>query len=69
LKEQTLGELETSLDPAKFVRIHRSFVLNLDRLARVETDERENRVAILNDGGRLPISRAGYARLSALLST
>ena len=36
LKEQTLGELEATLDPAKFVRIHRSFVLNLDRLARVE---------------------------------
>ena len=47
LKEQTLGELETSLDPAKFVRIHRSYVLNLERLARVELDERENRVAIL----------------------
>jgi two-component system LytT family response regulator len=67
LKEQTLGELEKTLDPAKFVRIHRSFVLNLDRLARVELDERENRVAILSDGRRLPISRAGYARLSQLL--
>ena len=49
------------------MRIHRSFVLNLDRLARVETDERENRVAILNDGRRLPISRSGFTRLSALL--
>jgi len=67
LKEQTLGELEAALDPAKFVRIHRSYVLNVDRLARVETDVRENRIAILDDGRRLPISRAGYARLSALL--
>jgi two-component system LytT family response regulator len=67
LKEQTLADLETALDPAKFVRIHRSYLLNLDRLARVETDERENRVAILTDGRRLPISRAGYGRLSALL--
>ncbi len=67
LKEQTLGELETSLDPAKFVRIHRSYLLNLDRLARVELDERENRVATLHDGRRLPISRAGYTRLSELL--
>lgn len=40
----------------------------MDRLARVELDERENRIAILSDGRRLPISRAGYARLSALLS-
>lgn len=68
LKEQTLAEVEASLDPKKFVRIHRSFMLNLDRLARVELDARENRVAILQDGRRLPVSRAGYARLSALLS-
>jgi two-component system LytT family response regulator len=67
LKEQTLGELETLLDPARFVRIHRSFLLNLDRLSRVELDERENRVAVLNDGKRLPISRTGHARLSELL--
>jgi two-component system LytT family response regulator len=68
LKEQTLAEVEAMLDPAKFVRIHRSFVMNLDRLARVELDERENRIAILNDGRRLPVSRAGYARLSSLLA-
>ena len=67
LKEQTLGDVEASLDPAKFVRIHRSYLLNLDWLARVELDERENRVAILTDGHRLPVSRAGYARLSELL--
>jgi two-component system LytT family response regulator len=41
LKEQTLTEVESSLDPAKFVRIHRSYLLNLDWLARVELDERE----------------------------
>jgi two-component system LytT family response regulator len=67
LKEQTLGELETLLDPARFVRIHRSYLLNLDRLSRVELDERENRMAVLTDGRRLPISRAGYTRLSELL--
>jgi two-component system, LytTR family, response regulator len=67
LKEQTLAQLEASLDPAKFVRIHRSFVLNLDRLARVELDERDNHIAILADGRRLPVSRTGHARLLALL--
>jgi two-component system LytT family response regulator len=67
LKEQTLADLETALDPAKFVRIHRSYLLNLDRLARVETDERENRLAVLSDGRKLPVSRSGYARLSARL--
>jgi two-component system LytT family response regulator len=67
LKDQTLADVEASLDPSKFVRIHRSFLLNLDCLTRVELDSRENRVAVLADGRRLPVSRAGYARLSALL--
>jgi two-component system LytT family response regulator len=67
LKEQTLAQAEAALDPATFVRIHRSYLLNLQCLARIETGERENRVAVLNDGRRLPVSRAGYARLSKRL--
>jgi two-component system, LytTR family, response regulator len=67
LKEQTLGEVEGLLDPAKFVRVHRSYLLNLDFLARMDVDERENRIAVLTDGRTLPVSRAGYARLSELL--
>lgn len=67
LKEQPLGEVEAALDPAKFVRIHRSYLLNLDYLARMELDERENRIAVLADGRRLPVSRGGYARLTGLL--
>jgi len=67
LKEQTLADVEASLDPARFVRIHRSYLLNLERLARVELDARENRIAILTEGSRLPVSRAGYVRLTALL--
>jgi len=67
LKEQTLAEVETMLDPARFVRVHRSYVLNLDRLARVELDKRENRVATLTTGEHLPVSRSGHARLTAAL--
>jgi two-component system, LytTR family, response regulator len=67
LKEQTLAEAEASLDPAQFIRVHRSYLLNLDRLARVELDERENRVATLTTGERLPVSRSGHARLTAAL--
>jgi two-component system LytT family response regulator len=67
LKEQTLADVEASLDPAKFVRIHRSYLLNLDRLARSIWISARGRVAILADGRSLPLSRAGYQRLSALL--
>jgi two-component system LytT family response regulator len=67
LKEQPLSEVEGTLDPSKFVRIHRSYLLNLDFLARVELDDRESRVAVLSDGRTLPVSRGGYAKLGEML--
>jgi two-component system LytT family response regulator len=51
----------------RFVRIHRSYILNIERIARVELYAKDSRVAILRDGRRLPVSRAGYGRLSKLL--
>ena len=67
LKDQTLGAVEAALDPTRFVRIHRSYLLNIERIARVELYAKDSRVAILRDGRRLPVSRAGYARLAKLL--
>ena len=67
LKKQKLGDLERCLDPGRFVRIHRGYILNVERLAAVELYARDSRVAILNDGTRLPVSRAGHERLKALL--
>ena len=67
LKDQTLAAVEAMLDPARFVRVHRSFILNIDRIAKVELYAKDSRMATLRDGTRLPVSRAGYARLSELL--
>lgn len=67
LKDQTMAAVEASLDPARFVRIHRSFILNIDRISKVELYAKDSRMAILRDGTRLPVSRAGYARLSQFL--
>jgi two-component system, LytTR family, response regulator len=67
LKQQTLADLESSLDPRRFVRIHRSYLLNLDRLARIDTEGGEPKAVILQDGTRLPLSRSGYGRLKAML--
>jgi two-component system LytT family response regulator len=67
LKEQTLGELEAQLAAKGFVRIHRRYILNVSRLAKIELSEKDNRVAILNDKTELPISRSGYAKLRELL--
>jgi two-component system, LytTR family, response regulator len=67
LKQQTIASLEAALDPKQFVRIHRSYVVNLERVTRIEPYGKESRVAILSNGAKLPVSRAGYARLQTLL--
>jgi two-component system LytT family response regulator len=67
LKQQTLTELERQLDPTRFVRIHRSYLLNVDRLARIDTEGGEPKAVMLADGTRLPLSRSGYQRVKTRL--
>ena len=67
LKEQTISSLEAALDPERFVRIHRSVIVNLERVAKIEPYAKDSRVAVLSDGSQLPVSRAGYERLRSLL--
>ena len=66
-KQQTLGDLEKRLDPRAFVRIHRSFVLNLDRLVGLDLYAKDSWIARLADGTKLPVSRAGHDRLRGAL--
>ncbi len=67
LKEQTISSLEAALDPERFVRIHRSTIVNLERVEKIEPYAKDSRIAVLSDGAQLPVSRAGYERLRALL--
>lgn len=67
LKQQTLASLAGSLDPARFVRVHRSWLVNVDRLRSIELAGRTTHVAVLADGSKIPISREGHARLKTLL--
>jgi len=67
LKQQTLAALEAQLDPARFVRIHRSYLLNVEHLARLDAALGGGHEAVLADGTRLPVSRSGAARLRELL--
>jgi two-component system LytT family response regulator len=67
LKQQTISGLEMALDPALFVRIHRSYLVNLERVVRIEPYAKDSKVAILTSGVKLPVSRAGFARLKKLL--
>ncbi len=63
LKADTLASLEAQLPGDRFVRVHRSYLINLDRLARLEAGETGAQTAVLKDGTQVPVSRAGAQRL------
>lgn len=67
LKEQPIASLEAQLDPERFVRVHRSWIVSLAHLVRVEAEARDRRVAVLKDGTRIPVSRSGHQRLTHVL--
>ena len=67
LKQQTISSLETALDPQRFLRIHRSYIVNLERVTKIEPYSKDNYVVVLGSGQQLPVSRSGYARLRAFL--
>jgi two-component system, LytTR family, response regulator len=67
LKQQTISSLEKLLDPNQFLRIHRSYIVNLERVTKIEPYSKDNYVVVLTSGAQLPVSRSGYARLRAML--
>ena len=67
LKQQTIASLDACLDPEQFVRVHRSYIVNFEKVVRIEPYGKGSRLAILADGTRLPVSKSGYARLKTLL--
>src|SRR5579871_5317151 len=67
LKQQTISSIETQLDPAKFARVHRSYIVNLERIARIEPYTKDSRVAVLQDGTQIPVSRSGHGKLREAL--
>lgn len=68
LKHQSLAALAEALDPARFVRVHRSYLVNVERIARLELFAKDSRIAILHDGRQIPVSRSGHERLRELLA-
>lgn len=67
LKKMTMKQLEESLDPEKFARIHRSFLVNLQEVAGLEPYEKESYLLRLRTGQKIPVSKSGYARLRQVL--
>lgn len=67
LKKQTLASLESALDPARFVRVHRGWMVQLAAVTRLDRMGPDTFLATLRNGLRVPVSRAGHARLRQLL--
>lgn len=67
LKKKTMSFYENSLDPSQFVRVHRSYILNLQQLTKIEPLEKETYLALLKSGVKVPLSKSGYAKLKTVL--
>lgn len=67
LKKKTMSHYEKVLDPAQFVRVHRSYLLNLQELTRIEPLSKDSHIALLRSGVRIPLSESGFAKLKSTL--
>ena len=67
LKNKTMGYFEETLDPAHFVRTHRSFIVQIAQITRLDPYEKDSFVAVLRSGVKIPVSRSGYPRLRTSL--
>lgn len=67
LKKKTMSFYEKTLDPSIFIRVHRSFMIQIPQITRIEPLEKDTHVALLKTGARIPLSKTGYAKLKAAL--
>ncbi len=67
LKNKTMNHFEQALDPQLFVRSHRSYIINIQQITRIDPYEKDNHVAVLRTGAKVPVSRNGYGKLREVL--
>jgi two-component system LytT family response regulator len=67
LKKKTMSHFESILDEKDFLRVHRSFMIQLNQITKIEPFEKNSHVALLKNGARIPLSRTGYVKLKESL--
>lgn len=67
LKNKTMAFFEKNLSEINFVRTHRSYLINIAEITRIDLHEKENYIAILKDGTKIPVSKSGYVKLKGML--
>jgi len=67
LKKKTMGYFEEVMDKTHFVRVHRSYIIQIQQITRIEPYEKDSHIAILKSGAKIPISKSGYQKLKSIL--
>jgi two-component system LytT family response regulator len=67
LKNKTMGFFEETLDNNQFVRVHRSYILAVREITRIDPYEKDSHIATLKSGAKIPVSKTGYVKLKAVL--
>ncbi len=67
LKKRTMAFFEQSLSIYHFVRVHRSYIVNTQLITRIDVHEKDSHLLLLSTGAKLPVSKAGYAKLKEVL--
>ncbi|NCD70874.1 LytR/AlgR family response regulator transcription factor [Mucilaginibacter agri] len=67
LKNKTMSFFEKVLDTRQFVRVHRSYIVAIDQITRIDPYEKDSHIAILKSGAKIPVSKSGYVKLKQVL--
>ena len=67
LKNRTMGYFEKVLDTNRFVRTHRSYIINIQQVTRIDPYEKDSHLCVLSSGAQVPVSKAGYVKLKTVL--
>ncbi len=67
LKNKTMNFFEQTLDPRQFVRVHRSYMIAIQQITRIDPYEKDAHLAILKSGAKIPVSKTGYGKLKQVL--
>lgn len=67
VKKKTMSYFEQAFNPKQFVRVHRSFIIQVNQINKMEASDKETMIAILKNGTKIPLSKTGYPKLKAVL--
>lgn len=67
LKKKTMNYFEQTFNTQQFVRVHRSYIVQVSQITKIEALEKDSHIALLKTGAKIPLSKTGYVKLKAVL--